>query len=149
MFSTLIQLFEGGTTSSEQTTAHTVSLATAVLLSEVIRADAQTTDDELKAYKAQLYSQFTLSEQALSALMSEGRSTAKEATDMVQFTKVINEKCDSDAKEEIVEGLWRVALADNNIAPIEEHIIRRIADLLYVPHSVFIRAKLKVVDEKA
>ncbi|WP_421134093.1 TerB family tellurite resistance protein [Alteromonas sp. A079] len=149
MFSTLIQLFEGGTTSSGQTTEHTVSLATAVLLSEVIRADAQTTDDELKAYKAQLYSQFTLSEQALSALMSEGRSTAKEATDMVQFTKVINEKCDSDAKEEIVEGLWRVALADNNIAPIEEHIIRRIADLLYVPHSVFIRAKLKVVDEKA
>jgi uncharacterized tellurite resistance protein B-like protein len=149
MFSTLIQLFEGSSKSSGHTTEHTVSLATAVLLSEVIRADAQTTEDELKAYKTQLYSQFTLSEQALSALMSEGRSTAKEATDMVQFTKVINEKCDSDEKEAVVEGLWRVALADNNIAPIEEHIIRRIADLLYVPHSVFIRAKLKVIDEKA
>jgi uncharacterized tellurite resistance protein B-like protein len=149
MFSTLIQLFEGSSKSSGQTAEHTVSLATAVLLSEVIRADAQTTEDELKAYKAQLYSQFTLSEQALSALMSEGRSTAQEATDMVQFTKVINEKCDSDEKEAVVEGLWRVALADNNIAPLEEHIIRRIADLLYVPHSVFIRAKLKVVDEKA
>jgi uncharacterized tellurite resistance protein B-like protein len=149
MFSTLIQLFEGSSKSSGQTAEHTVSLATAALLSEVIRADAQTTEDELKAYKAQLYSQFTLSEQALSALMSEGRSTAQEATDMVQFTKVINEKCDSDEKEAVVEGLWRVALADNNIAPLEEHIIRRIADLLYVPHSVFIRAKLKVVDEKA
>lgn len=149
MFSTLLQLFEGSSNSSGQKAEHTVSLATAVLLSEVIRADAQTTEDELEAYKAQLYSQFTLSEQALSALMSEGRSTAKEATDMVQFTKVINEKCDSDEKEAVVEGLWRVALADNNIAPIEEHIIRRIADLLYVPHSVFIRAKLKVIDEKA
>lgn len=149
MFSTLIQLFEGRSNLSGQTAEHTVPLAIAVLLSEVIRADAKTTEDELQAYKAQLYSQFTLSEQALSALMSEGRATAKDATDMVQFTKVINEKCDSEQKEAVVEGLWRVAMADDNIAPIEEHIIRRIADLLYLPHSVFIRAKLKVVDEKA
>ncbi|MBU2040206.1 MAG: TerB family tellurite resistance protein, partial [Gammaproteobacteria bacterium] len=30
----------------------------------------------------------------------------------------------------------------------EEHIIRRIAELLYVPHSEFIRAKLEARDSQ-
>jgi hypothetical protein len=30
----------------------------------------------------------------------------------------------------------------------EEHLVRRLADLLYVPHSDFIRMKLRVIDDQ-
>ena len=32
-------------------------------------------------------------------------------------------------------------MADNALSQYEEHVIRKVADLLYVPHSDFIAAK--------
>jgi len=49
---------------------------------------------------------------------------------------------------ELLENLWRVAFADNEVDRYEEHMIRKVADLIYVNHSDFIRSKLKVRDEK-
>ena len=113
MLKSLLQLFE--TKESEEQQKHTVELATAALLSEIIRADDNV--------------------------------TAEEAVDLVQFTKIINQTCDPDQKRDILEGLWAIAYADNQLAPIEEHTIRRISDLLHVPHSHFIKAKLRVSPE--
>lgn len=125
---------------------YTVELATAALLSEIIRADASVTESEIEEYKAQLFTQFNLQDDALTILMENGRNKAEEAVDLVQFTKVINQKCDDEQKWKILKGLWSIAYADNNIAPIEEHIIRRIADLLYLPHHLFIKAKLEATN---
>ena len=50
-----------------------------------------------------------------------------------------------DEKFVLIKTLWRVAAADGDIHRYEDHLIRRIADLLYVPHSDFIRAKLEVL----
>ncbi len=38
--------------------------------------------------------------------------------------------------------LWKVAYADGELASIEEHIIRKIADLLHLRHSEYIQTKL-------
>ena len=43
----------------------------------------------------------------------------------------------------LLEALWRVADADAAMHKYEEHLIRRVADLLHVPHSGFIAAKLR------
>jgi uncharacterized tellurite resistance protein B-like protein len=37
--------------------------------------------------------------------------------------------------------MWRVAMADDVLSRYEEHLIRKVADLLYVPHSDFMAAK--------
>ena len=37
--------------------------------------------------------------------------------------------------------MWQVAMADNALSQYEEHVIRKVADLLYVPHGDFIAAK--------
>lgn len=146
MLKSLLQLFESNVSESEK--SHTVELATAALLSEIMRADAHVDDEELEAYKAQLYTRFSLSQEALNALADEGRASAEDAVDLVQFTQVINDNCDSHDKQQILKGLWEVAYADKSIAPIEEHTIRRIADLLHLPHSQFIKTKLSVTGDK-
>lgn len=145
MLKSLLQLFE--TKESEVQQKHTVELATAALLSEIMRADDNVTDSELNAYKTHLYKQFALSDDELKLLMEEGRTSAEDAVDLVQFTKIINQTCEEEQKRDILEGLWAIAYADNQLAPIEEHTIRRISDLLHVPHSYFIKAKLRVSPE--
>ena len=52
----------------------------------------------------------------------------------------------ADEKVSIVKSLWIIAYADSSLAPLEESTIRQIADLLYVPHSDFIKTKLSVVE---
>jgi len=38
-------------------------------------------------------------------------------------------------------ALWRLALSDATIHELEEHVIRKLSELLYVPHGRFIAAK--------
>lgn len=39
--------------------------------------------------------------------------------------------------------LWRIAYANESLHKYEEYLVRKIAELLYVPHSAFIAAKLR------
>ena len=47
-----------------------------------------------------------------------------------------------DERIKIVTLLWKVAYADGELANIEEHIIRKIADLLHLRHSEYIATKI-------
>ena len=38
--------------------------------------------------------------------------------------------------------MWAVAYADGNVDKYEEHLIRQVAELTYVPHSDYIQSKL-------
>ena len=60
----------------------------------------------------------------------------------VEFTSLINSNYTLEQKVSLVECLWRIAYADETLHKYEEHLVRKIADLLYVPHSAFIAAKL-------
>ncbi|GGW74797.1 tellurite resistance TerB family protein [Alteromonas halophila] len=145
MLKAMLDLFKESSDNDQET--HTVELATATLFSEIIRADRDIQQAELDTYREKLAAQFGLSDHELDTLMQEGQEMAEDAVDFVQFTQVINEKCSNEQKITILKGLWQVAYADNEIAPIEEHTVRRIADLLYIPHSQFIKTKLDVTGE--
>lgn len=142
MLRKVLDLFSQSNESEQERVS--VQLATAALLSEIMRADREISEEELSTYENRLTTHFSLSEEALSALVKEGQETAHDAVDMVQFTQAINQQCSNEKKQAILKSLWEVAYADNNIAPIEEHTIRRIADLLHIPHSQFIKTKLAV-----
>ncbi len=146
MLKAVLDLFTGSN-QPDNNRDHSVELATAALICELINADNQTDRREKQAYRDVLKSQFTLDDDTLNTLVSDGQETADNAVDLVQFTKIINEQCDNEQKKSILTGLWKVAYADEQLAPIEENVIRRIADLLYIPHSQFIKTKLSVTGE--
>mgnify|MGYP003638398853 CR=1 FL=1 len=64
------------------------------------------------------------------------------ATDFYQFTSTINENYSLEQRVKMLELLWQVAYADGELASIEEHIIRKISDLLHLRHSEYIQTKL-------
>ncbi len=128
---------------------HDCELATAILLVEVMRADRTSRPDERKAVVAALARAFRLDEGQAQDLLALGERRADEIVSLHEFTQAINRRLDAERKAHILELLWRVAYADGDIDRYEEHLIRRLADLLHIPHSTYIRKKLSACEEKA
>lgn len=121
-----------------------LDLAAAVLLTEIMKADHDMDEREQIMLKQVLNSLFDLNSEDLAQLLERARNQSDKANDLFQFTEAINAHWQSADKYKLIQGLWQVALSDNNLDKYEEHMIRRISDLLYIPHSEFIRAKLSV-----
>lgn len=127
---------------------HSLQLATAALLIEVSRADFDIGENEQQTVVGLLKSQFTLTDDELETLVDLGRQEAEQATSLYQFTRLINEHYNPEQKSQLVFNLWQVALADDYLDKHEDHLIRKVADLMYVPHKEFIRTKLAAIAAK-
>ncbi len=127
----------------EKHLAPSIELACAALLIELIYADYNKDPAEISAAKAALQQTFALQESALQELLELAEQEKHDVVSVYPFTSVINEQFGAREKVQIIAMLWRVAYADGHLDKFEEHYIRKIADLLYVPHSDFIQAKLK------
>ena len=149
MIRTFRRLFEStvvtATRAAEaETREHGYHVATAALLVEVMRADHEVQPEERDAVLRALRAAFAdLSTDEIRDLLARAEEHADDATSLYEFTRHINRQLDHDQKAHVVELLWRVAYADGDLDKYEEHLVRRIADLIHVPHSVFIRMKHK------
>lgn len=123
---------------------HRLQVATAALLIEIARADFHVEDDELGQIATALESKFQLSAQEVQELMELATQEAKQAISYYEFTSLINQEFSFEQKIKIVELMWQVAYADDYLQKYEEALIRKISDLLYIPHSDFIAAKHRV-----
>ncbi len=118
-----------------------LQLAMAALLVDVARSDWEDAPQERQTIIAALAAQFTLSTEQARALVAEAENTLDVEASLHRFLATLNEHCTQEQKRELVEHLWAVAFADGDLSKYEEHTIRRLADLLHVPHADFIRAK--------
>ena len=123
--------------------AAAVNLAVAALLVEILRADYATTAAERGQVLASIRNLLGLDEGACEALLEDAERSIDEAHDHYQFTTENNRSWPAEDKSRLVEQLWQVAQADATVHKYEEHLIRRIADLLHVSHREFIAAKLR------
>ena len=116
-------------------------LAVAALLIEVATADHVMDGTELNALINLLERKFSLPHEQLLELADLAKTEAAEATSLYQFTQLINNECTASEKFELIKGMWEIAYADNQLDKYEEYVIRKVADLIHVSHSDFIRAK--------
>jgi uncharacterized tellurite resistance protein B-like protein len=119
-------------------------VATALLLIEVARADYASDLAEDATMLASLKQFFALDDAAAALLLEEARSTADRAVELQQFTRRLHEQLSTAEKLRVVEMLWQVALADSRLDKHEDHLVRRIAELMYVSHSDLIRIRNRV-----
>ena len=122
---------------------HALRLAVGALLLEVVRLDGEVRAEERKAVETAVLHHFDLSAEEAEALLKLAEDERREATDYYQFTSLINRHYTPERKIELIERLWSIAYSDATLHPYEEHLVRKIADLLYVAHNDFIAAKLR------
>lgn len=119
-----------------------LEIACAVLLCEVMRADGVFTEQEQEKLKLLLNKQFSLSADEVLTILEQALILSENASDFYQFTSKINQYYSIEEKIKIVTLLWQVAYADGELANIEEHIIRKISDLLHLRHTEYIATKI-------
>ena len=135
-----------GESATETPHAHAEALSVAQLLLEIARADQATEPVELAAIRAHLRAAYALTDAELDEVVTRAAEKVERSISMADSLKQVNQALDPERKAQLMRALWQVAYADGRIDPHEEAMLRRLADLLYVPHSVFIREKLGVID---
>jgi len=119
-------------------------LACAALMTEVATIDNSYDEAETDALLTALKRQFHLTDADAAELQALAERERHDATSLYQFTSLVNEHCDREQKYQLVVGMWQVAYADGHLDKYEEYIIRRAAELMYLDHNDFIRAKISV-----
>jgi uncharacterized tellurite resistance protein B-like protein len=123
------------------------ALAAAALMFEVVWADHDVAPAELAAMSGLLQQLFRISPERLEEIHQITRANHDASVGVFPFTRAINEQLKQDEKFAILKAMWKIAGADAQIDAFEEHTIRRIADLLYIPHQRFIEAKMAARSE--
>ena len=134
-------LFRQSEDAQAQSHNRALELTCAALMFEVARADFAVEATELDTVNALLTEQFDLAPEELVSVTEQAAQQADAATCLYEFTRTLNELASAEEKRALLAMMWRVAMADDVLSRYEEHLIRKVADLLYVPHSDFMAAK--------
>jgi uncharacterized tellurite resistance protein B-like protein len=130
--------------SPEETSAEKLQLATVVLFLEMMYMDDKVALKEQELIFSLIQKNFSLSAEQTTALIEFAEKQRKQATDYFQFTSLINKTYGLEQKVRLIESLWEIAFIDGVLDVDEEYLVRKIADLLYVPHTDFIMAKNRI-----
>lgn len=140
------RLLPGGV-SGDSDTEHVLRLAIAALLLEMTHMDGEVWPEQRKAVETAVLDHFDLEEEEVKELLALAEAERAESTDYFQFTSLINDAYTQDEKIRIVELLWHIAYANESLHKYEEHMVRKIADLLHVSHKAFITAKFRALGD--
>jgi uncharacterized tellurite resistance protein B-like protein len=125
---------------------HSIELATAALLVETLRIDSEIRDAERAAVLAAVRDKFGLSPAEADTLVALAEEEVRLANDYFQFTSLINRHFSAEQKVRVIELMWRVAWADDELCAHERHLMRKIADLLHVPLGDYVAAPARARD---
>jgi uncharacterized tellurite resistance protein B-like protein len=114
------------------------------LLMEVARLDAANAEQKSRVVAQVMREQFAIQDAELAPMMENAARPENQLTSYYKPVRLINKRFDLARKAQFIEQLWRVAMVDGKIDMYEDHLVRKLADLLYVPHSDFILAKNRV-----
>ena len=96
-------------------------------------------------YKRQvLKHSYQVADEDLEELTKLAKEEVHDATSLYEFTRLINDNYDNEQKIALIKNMWRIAFADEKLDKYEDHLIRKISELIYVSHSDFIKTKLQV-----
>lgn len=143
MIRALKALFEAAPAKeTEKALAHRLQLVSAILLIETARADFSEDSAEQQVLQDLLCNTLALDKSEIEPLVGLATERLDSATSLYEFTRLINDHYQPKQKLQLIHNMWVVAFADARIDKYEDHLIRRVSELIYVSHQDFIAAKL-------
>ena len=121
-----------------------LQLACAALFIEMMHMDDELQTEEHDMILNRIQDIFSLSLEEATRLISLAEHQRKQATDYHAFTSLINKNYSQEQKKTLIKTLWQIAYADGRLDQYEEHMVRKMADLLHIPHLDFIKTKIQV-----
>ena len=142
MIKKLLALITPKESEPNKASEESIKLAAISLLVQVAKADHTLSEQEESKLVELVNSHFNESKQLEhDELIALAMAKSDASTSLYEFTSLINESYDMTQKFQLITLMWTIAFSDNVIDTYEEHLIRRVADLIYLPHMKFIEAK--------
>ena len=130
--------------SESETASTSIEYACATLLIELAKADFDDNETERQHIYDLLEKTFAIRGEQLDDLVALAETASADASDLFQFTSLINEHYSNPQKIMLMEKLWIVAYADGRLDKYEEQFIRRVAGLINLPPSEVPKTKMRV-----
>ncbi len=140
----LISNFSKKEESNQELSSSLLDNACAALLVEIAFADKDFDDTEKDSLRETLIQTYGLNEREIEEIIEDADRSVEESTSLYGYTRIVNDEFDYEDKLDLIRNLWKVAYADGNLDKYEEHLLRKISDLIHVSHSDYINIKLEM-----
>lgn len=140
----LISNFSKKEESNQELSSSLLDNACAALLVEIAFADKNFDDTEKDSLRETLIQTYGLNEKEIEEIIEDADRSVEESTSLYGYTRIVNDEFDYEDKLDLIRNLWKVAYADGNLDKYEEHLLRKISDLIHVSHSDYINIKLEM-----
>jgi len=116
----------------------------AALLVEIAFADKDFDETEKASLKQSLIEAYAIDESDIEEIIRDAENTVSESTSLYGYTSIVNTEFQYDDKLKLLRNLWKIAYADGYLDKYEEHLLRKISDLIHISHSDYINIKLEI-----
>ena len=116
----------------------------AALLVEIAFADKDFDETEKASLKQSLIEAYAIDESDIEEIIRDAEETVSESTSLYGYTSIVNTEFQYEDKLKLLRNLWKIAYADGYLDKYEEHLLRKISDLIHISHSDYISIKLEI-----
>jgi len=118
------------------------------LMIEAANTDGEITQEELNKISHSLINIFKEDPKVVEVSLTKAFENKDNSKSLYFYTSKLNKSYSNENKIKLIEVLWEIILADNEIHDFETNLIRRLAGLLYISDvecgNARIRASKKV-----
>ena len=113
------------------------------LMIEAANTDGEVTQDELNKISHSLINTFKEDPKVVEASLTKAFKDKDNSKSLFFYTSKLNKSYSNENKIKLIEVLWEIILADNEIHDFETNLIRRLAGLLYISDVECGNAKIR------
>ena len=113
------------------------------LMIEAANTDGEITQEELNKISYSLINIFKEDPQDVEESLNKAFENKDNSRSLYYYTSKLNKSYSDDKKIKLIEVLWQIILADNEIHDFETNLIRRLAGLLYISDVECGNAKIR------
>ena len=113
------------------------------LMIEAANTDGEITQEELNKISHSLINIFKEDPKVVEASLTKAFENKDNSKSLYFYTSKLNKSYSNENKIKLIEVLWEIILADNEIHDFETNLIRRLAGLLYISDVECGNAKIR------
>ena len=142
MLQSLKNIFAGEENLNIETENKEIDILSGLMI-EAANTDGEVTQEELNKISHSLVNVFKEDPQAVEVSLTKAFENKDNSKSLYYYTSKLNKSYSNENKVKLIEVLWEIILADNEIHDFETNLIRRLAGLLYISDVECGNAKIR------
>ena len=115
-----------------------------ILLLSVANADYNIEKEEIKLIKEIIQDFFSIDTRETYKIVEQAIIDFKKSTSLFEYAQILNEHFTYQDKIDFIFCIFELAYVDKELHFMEQHLIKKISDILTVEHKDLIKTKLEI-----